>query len=314
MDFQQLQYVVAIAECESMTAAAEKMFVSQSALSLSYKKLEHELGVSLFRKHGRSLELTAAGETFYQKAKIVLTAMSNLQTAMQAISEEQKQNILVCTEAVDFTNEAIKLYSRSCPAVFFQQVRGSTEEIRSMLSSGAADFAVALSPNFGAGTEAQLLLDEPMYSLINLKGNLSESETISLSQLNGKQIVTLRKGLAVNNLFDSFFEKAGITHGRVIEVNDPETIIMEVSNGFGVSFIPESTANHNIFTKPPFTAGTKAIPVEEDFCHRQIYLIVVKGRKMKKGTQDFIEFLTKLGTYIKLNKCFPVYEELPKLL
>ena len=57
MDLLQLKYVVAIAESDSVTQAAERLHVSQSALSLSYKRLQEELGVQLFRRQGRRLVL-----------------------------------------------------------------------------------------------------------------------------------------------------------------------------------------------------------------------------------------------------------------
>ena len=72
MELLHLKYVVAIAESESMTKAADQLHVSQSALSLSYRRLEEELGVKLFRREGRTLQLTEPGRHFCAKATEIL--------------------------------------------------------------------------------------------------------------------------------------------------------------------------------------------------------------------------------------------------
>ena len=308
MDIQQIRYVLAIAENESMTAAAEKMFVSQSALSLSYKKLEKELGVSLFYKEGRTLSLTRAGEVFCSRAHDVVTAMDKLCESMQEAAEEQNQRIMVCTEAVDFTNEAIKLFIQRYPGVFLQQVRGSTEEIRALLMSRAADFAVTISPDFGQERKSEFLLEEPMMLQVSSSGNYADRTELSLEEVQDEQIVTLREGFAMQKLFFSFFEDAGLSHGRSIEVNDPETINMQVSNGFGISFIPESTANIISTSFPHMKVETTAIPITKPYCRRSLYLTTVQGRNIRQETRIFIDFLRYIGQYVQNHKSFPTYE------
>lgn len=64
MELTQLKYFQAMAKCHHFTQAAEEMAVSQSALSRSIQKLEQELGVTLFERHGRTSELTEAGQKF----------------------------------------------------------------------------------------------------------------------------------------------------------------------------------------------------------------------------------------------------------
>ena len=305
MDLLQIRYVLAIADYESMNAAAEKLFVSQSALSMSYKRLEQELGISLFRKQGRRLELTSAGELFCEKARTVMAAMQDLRCSMQEVAADQARQIYVCTEAVDYTNEAIRLYRRSHPDLFLQQVRGSTEEIRSMLSSGTVDFAITLSPDFGPGMDAVLLLEEPMLALVSPRDPLAERTAISLKELEHRQIITLREGLAVNRMFQDFFQQAGVQPGHSIEVNDPESIVIQVSKDFGFSFIPESVANLNGMEQLQVASGTRTIPLEETLCRRQVYLITADGRKIRPAVADFLAFLSWFGAYTAENHCYP---------
>lgn len=91
MDYLQMLYFITIANSDSMTKAAEKLCLSQSTLSLSYRKLEAELGVTLFRKEGRRLVLTPAGEVFCAEAKNILDQVDDLKNRMIQMGAEQKR-------------------------------------------------------------------------------------------------------------------------------------------------------------------------------------------------------------------------------
>ena len=72
MDLNQLEYIVTISEEKNISRAAEKLFVTQSALSQALKKLESDLGTELFERINHSVKLTAAGEVYVQAAKEIL--------------------------------------------------------------------------------------------------------------------------------------------------------------------------------------------------------------------------------------------------
>ena len=74
MELQQMRYALAIAEEQGFTRAAERCFVAQSALSRQIKSLESELGVTLFARTSRKVEVTPAGEAFLEQARLCLQA------------------------------------------------------------------------------------------------------------------------------------------------------------------------------------------------------------------------------------------------
>ena len=305
LDLQQIHYILTIAESESMTAAAEKLFVSQSALSMSYKKLERELGVSLFYRSGRNLALTHAGEVFCSKARVVLADFEDLQGVMREIAAEEAQRISICTEAVDFTNEVIKLYIKSAPGVYINQIRGSRDEIRSLLLAKKADFAITLSSEFGPELQSELLLEEPMAAQVCKNGKYAGRTEISLSELADERIVTLREGFGLRRLFDSFFEAANISSVRVEEVNDPETIGMQVGLGFGVSFVPERVIDMSALEYPGIMDNIQNLPISDASCIRRIWLVTDPKRKINSNSTRFIRLLQYLGKYVHDHKSYP---------
>ena len=74
MELRHLRYFVAIAEERSFTRAAERLWVAQPGLSTQIRRLESELGVQLFERHTRGVDLTDAGELFLERARTALAA------------------------------------------------------------------------------------------------------------------------------------------------------------------------------------------------------------------------------------------------
>ena len=110
MDLLQMRYVTAIAGLGSMTKAAETLHVSQSALSLSCKRLEEELGVKLFVRDGRYLKLTEAGSVFVKKAAAILDESDMLLDTMKRLRAYSRNAVCFGSEVIDFSNELIALY------------------------------------------------------------------------------------------------------------------------------------------------------------------------------------------------------------
>ncbi|HMS36947.1 MAG TPA: LysR family transcriptional regulator, partial [Arachnia sp.] len=131
MELQQMRYVVAVAEERSFTRAAGRCFVVQSALSHQIKALERELGVTLFARTNRRVELTAAGEAFLASARTSLDAAGRAATDAAAAVGEIRGSLTVglipTVSAIDIP-AALKEFRRAHPAVRFALRGGGSDE------------------------------------------------------------------------------------------------------------------------------------------------------------------------------------------
>ena len=93
MELRHLRYFIAVAEAENVTRAAERLHVSQPPLSRQIHDLEEELGMPLFHRTGKSLQLNAAGKVFLVEARAVLERAEQAMQAVQALSHQHEQTI-----------------------------------------------------------------------------------------------------------------------------------------------------------------------------------------------------------------------------
>src|SRR4051812_49134326 len=93
MDIKQLRYFIAIAEEKNITAAANVLHMSQPPLSMQLKQLEEELGVKLFERNGKSMELTDKGNVLYNRALSLVNSVEEIKNELQE-TEEGKRGVL----------------------------------------------------------------------------------------------------------------------------------------------------------------------------------------------------------------------------
>lgn len=309
MDYQQMRYVTTIAQCGSMTRAAEQLRLSQSTLSMSYRKLEEELEVKLFEKRGRRLLLTPEGQYFCEEATKILQQVTDLQLELQQRSQKRQEQIVLCTEAMDYSNEAIKLYSAAYPSVSFQQIHASSKEATEKLCSRQVSLVISLFDMSSETIESVLLLDEPMYVMVNRSSELTGQMSLSMKQLNKLSLITQPSGYGLSSLVEHFYQTAGVNPGTTREVSDQESIGIQVINDYGIGFLPKSVAHSKIPQTMLRSVGVTPIPLSDSFCRRQVYLSRLKADSESQVLRGFSDYLVDFGGFATQHSRYPTVDE-----
>lgn len=300
MDLIQLKYFVGITSSPTMLQAARALNVSQSALSVSMKKLEAELGVRLFARSGRRLVLTGEGERFLEGVTRILDELEELKQSLRE-GRESARPITVAANATDFAVEAIVLYRELVPAVPIRPIRSNAAGIRSLLAAREADLALTLAPSDSPHLTSVLLFREPMELLVDPKNPLRREGSVSLKQLEGCTLVTMGQGHDLRTLFDSFLRTAGVHPGELIEVSDEEALSGTVARGLGVTFIPAYIAGgrSGLVDRPVFS-----LPVREAACSRSVYLLRRSPPQASPEAEAFCRFLLRFSSLAaELGRC-----------
>lgn len=145
MLLKQMQYFVSIVDENSFTEAAEKNFVSQSAISQAMNSLEDELGIKLIERKNRSFQITTAGEYFYRKCKSILSEIENVRTETIRLGSDKEMVLnvgYINLYAGPELSDAIAEFSGLYPEVNISVVSGTHEELYYGLVEGRLDLAL----------------------------------------------------------------------------------------------------------------------------------------------------------------------------
>lgn len=311
MDLLQMRYFTAIVDCGSMTAAASALHVSQSTLSCSVKKLEEELGVILFRKLGRNLVCTDAGDFFYKAAKDLLERSDRLCINIKAFNSEQRSTINVVSDVVDVSTESTALIRRVDPNCDIHLVRClQTLESHRYFLSGKADFLITSEPLTSDKVVGELLYEDPIIAIASSEHAIAQMSKVSILSLANEVFVTLKEGSSIRILHDAIFREVGIQKPKLFIVNDPETISFSVSQNMGIAFLPKSVRNYQMLPNANFTIkNIVTVMLQEEQFTKKVYLYWKKNAENSADYLFYHDTLRKYGDYIIAHGVLPTTPE-----
>jgi DNA-binding transcriptional LysR family regulator len=244
-----VQAFIAVAEELHFGRAATRLQMAQSPLSQTVRKLERELGVSLFERNTRSVALTAAGHAFLPHARAVLEEVEAARQATRASEGDVYGHI-----ALGFTGvlnhlslpPLTRAVRRRYPNIELDLVgRVMTRDAVQQLDSGALDIAFVGLPVESTLVRTRLIAREPFGAVLPADHRLAREEAIDLTALADDDFITtpLTAGSALQEIAMRACVDAGFRPRVVQEITDPYMILMLVAAGVGVALMTEGVAN-----------------------------------------------------------------------
>lgn len=243
MTITQLQYVLAVAEHRNFTLAAEKCFVTQPTLSMQIQKIEEELGIQIFDRTKKPIQLTEVGQKIVSQAKNIV----NEADRMQDIVEQQKGFIggefrlgiiptVMPTLLPMFLSNFIKKY----PKVRLIIEELNTDEILTRLKNGHLDAAIAATPLLDEKIKEIVLYFEPFVAYIPESHQNFAKTAIDIEDLNVEEILLLQDGHCFRDGILNLCRHAGKSeHSKFkIESGSFETLIRLADEGLGITLLP----------------------------------------------------------------------------
>lgn len=244
MTITQLQYVLAVAEHKNFTLAAEKCFVTQPTLSMQIQKIEEELGIQIFDRTKKPIQLTEIGQKIVNQSKNIVNEANRIQDIVDQqkgfIGGEFRLGIIptvMPTLLPMFLNNFIKKY----PKVNLIIEELNTDEIIVRLKNGHLDAAIAATPLEEEKIKEVVLFYEPFVAYIPESHAVFDKKEIEVSDLNLDEILLLQDGhcfrdgilnLCKNNPGNS--DKFNFH----IESGSFETLIKLADEGLGTTLLP----------------------------------------------------------------------------
>lgn len=248
MEFRHLQTFVAIAECGSFSLAAERLNMSQSAVSQTLRRLEEELKEPLFLRNARQCEITEAGRTLLPQAQSLLQQRLALLPASDLEPEEYQGRIRVGTSTSGTSFIWARLYQafgRTYPNIKLDiRTTSHTERTADDIVSGALDIGFLPIPypqrdprirQVALGNHRTLIVASPTHPLARVRG-------LDPADIAGEKFILYERGINFRALSDHFFTLNGITPEIVSQSNDTHLIRTLTEIESGVAFLPDWAA------------------------------------------------------------------------
>jgi LysR family cyn operon transcriptional activator len=244
MELRHLRYFVSVAEHGSVSRAAQHVHVSQPALSRQIHDLESELGVRLFDRVGRRIELTAQGEDLLRYCRDVLAQAESVRERARALAGGVVGVLRVGATAQ--TTQSIlagflSRYRRSHPGVEVQLTEEGGVRLVDLVEQG--DLLIAISAVLGrARLHSRPLFPIRVLAVAAPRPSWTRRRTIETADLANEPLLLLRRDYGSRRLFDAACERAQIRPRVVLESGDPLSLVALAEAGHGVAVIP-STVN-----------------------------------------------------------------------
>ena len=245
MELRQLKYFREVAERQHVTRAAEKLFVSESAISRAVTQLEEELGVPLFYRQGRAVVLSPCGRLFLENVTRALGVLESGRRLLREQTEQESGTVslgFLHSLGVEMVPGLIKEYRRKHPRIQFTLlVQRSGEMLMEELAGGGIDLCLSVPGMFGqSDVRWNHLLDEELLIAMPRAHRLAARRTLSLKELSSEPFLALSPEHTLRIIFDRMCADASFSPKIAFEGMDIATLRGLIAAGLGIGLLPPS--------------------------------------------------------------------------
>lgn len=239
----QLRYFVAVAEHGSVSRAAQNLAISQSAVTEALKHLEDDLGVPLFERHPRGLNITHKGHQFLRHATSILSEVSGARRALAVRDEEITGRLQIGVTSLMagyVMSDLLARYRRANPQVEVSAIEDNGEYLEHLLIGGELDVAVMVVSNLHdkLALQVEILNVSPYRLWLPIGHRLVGQDSISLDDLAGEQLIMLdidEMGEAAMTLLSALGRRPRIA----FRTRSVEAVRSLVATGAGIALLPD---------------------------------------------------------------------------
>lgn len=244
IELRHLRYFLAVAESGSLRKAADRIYVAQSSLSRSVQTLEQELGVVLFERGARGVELTPSGQLLVDAARKILHDVDALSSDVLSDSVGIVGRVVLGASAggarLLFGRVAERI-RREHPRIELALVEGLQYSLLEGLDTGRVDLAMLVDPEVSARVDVRLLATEAAYLIGRRDDPRMPVETCEVGNLAELPLVLYPSSTGSRMLLERVARDAGIRLAVAYEVESQEVLRDFVARGLGFGVVPYSS-------------------------------------------------------------------------
>ncbi len=288
----QLQIFEAAARALSFSRAAQELYLTQPAVSMQMRQLEHFAGVPLFERTGRRLHLTSAGEELVMHARAVLRALEDADEVFAAMKGLRggRVRLSVVSTAKYFAPRLIARFTHSHPGVQMRLQADNREAVVRTLAANDVDLALMGRPPEESDVVATPFADHPLVVIAPPDHPLARRRSVPLEALAGETFLVRELGSGTRTAMERFFQEHRIPLRIGLEMPSNETIKQAVMAGLGLSFISLHTIALELSARALAIVRAPGLPVM-----RQWYVVHRRAKRLSPAADAFKAFVLEHG-------------------
>lgn len=250
MEIRQLRAFVAIADSGTFTAGAQRVNVTQAAISMQIRQLENESGARLFIRAPRRVILTEAGEHLLVRARLILREHDAALEEIAELAGAERGRLRIGTASAMVTTDTL-------PTIL-QNVRkqhssaeitvnsGTSESLVQQILAGELDIAFVSLPVEARGIQTERLSEDQLVAIASPNHRLAKQGTVSAYTLAGERLILGERGGNTRRLIDQFFAQAGVSLTVAMELSRQAAIRRMVEEDMGVGIVPLHSVHEDV--------------------------------------------------------------------
>lgn len=283
MDLTWTRSLLAIVEQGTLSGAALRLGVSQSALSRRVQQLEQEMGAELLERQGRGVALSEAGELFVQEGKILVERYDRLKRSIEAQRKLETGVVRIGAGATAISAllpSAMARFRRRFPRVRFRLEEGGSRQIEAATREDRVDVGIVTLPAHSKEVLARRLARDRIVLVAALDHPWAGRKWILPEELVTQEVIGFEAGSAIRQLIDEALSQASVELQVVMEVRSLAAIFGLLDSTASLAFVSEWAAR-----------GRPVLEVRGVRIERELGLIVRAGRTLPVAAQAFIREL-----------------------
>ncbi len=289
VELHQLEAFVAVATFRSFHRAAEALYLSQPAVSARIQALERALGKQLFRRDGRTVRLTEAGEALLPYAERAIQAVVEGQHAVHRTTGPAAGPLTlaavpsICTYLLP---EALKRFRQACGDCKVLIRTGHSRDVLQMVLNEEAEIGLARSLAHPQ-VETIHLARDPFVLVVYPRHPFASVPRVSLEEVAAQPLIFYDRGSSDWTLLNATFRRRGLIPNVVLELDTIEATKKMVERGVGISLLPKLAVRGEV-------AEGSLVPVRltgAEMPQRFIDLIYRRGRGLNEWGKQFVQTL-----------------------
>lgn len=273
----------------NITAAAQALYISQSAVSQSIKQLERDLQTRLFARNSRGVTLTAEGQMLYE---YVRSAMGLLETGEEKLSQTRElqmgQLTIGASDTVtsQFLLPYLDTFHKQHPAIHIQIVSGRSHKVLGLLRSGKVDIAFASTPADDAGLRIYPCFDTHAIFVAGAEYPCDFRHVYTLDEIAAFPLILLERKASSRLYLERFFLQNGLKLNPEIELGARSLLVDLAAIGFGVAGVTEE------FVRKELDSGRlKKLKTSFEIPARSVDMCLLSDVPQSAAAERFTDFV-----------------------